>query len=245
MAYRDDPDLLFLRECSDEDLDDLVYLLIYDKDGNARLTEELTMTDVYKKYKPRHSLYWKEIASEIQCFGANSLATIFRGGKGVLYKEILCDVCKKLKVSYDANDSAETIENAMLLKVIGGALEKMTADERMTFAKEIGVTNLNNITPQTLLMASQTIFKAGGFKSYQITLVIVNQIFKAITGKGLTLATNATLVKSLSMFTGPIGWSITAGWTLMDIASPATRITIPAVFEIALLRKQTQQRYRQ
>lgn len=95
MAYRDDPDLAFLSKCTDEELDDLVYLLIYDKDGNARLTEELTMTDVYKKYKPRHSLYWKEIASEIQCFGANSLATIFRGGKGVLYKEILCDVCKK------------------------------------------------------------------------------------------------------------------------------------------------------
>lgn len=77
MAYRDDPDLAFLSKCTDEELDDLVYLLIYDKDGNARLTEELTMTDVYKKYKPRHSLYWKEIAGEIQCFGANSLATIF------------------------------------------------------------------------------------------------------------------------------------------------------------------------
>lgn len=242
MAYRDDPDLAFLSKCTDEELDDLVYLLIYDKDGNARLTEELTMTDVYKKYKPRHSLYWKEIAGEIQCFGANSLATIFRGGKGVLYKEILCDVCKKLKVSYDANDSAETIENAMLLKVLGGALEKMTADERMAFAKEIGVSNLNNLTTQTLTMAMQTILKKGGFKSYKLTLIIVNQIVKAITGKGLKLATNATLTRSLAVFTGPIGWSITAGWTLMDIASPATRITIPAVFEIALLRKQIQER---
>lgn len=242
MAYRDDPDLVFLSKCTDEELDDLVYLLIYDKDGNARLTEELTMTDVYKKYKPRHSLYWKEIASEIQCFGANSLATIFRGGKGVLYKEILCDVCKKLKVSYDANDSAEDIENAMLLKVLGGALEKMTADERMAFAKEIGVSNLNNLTTQTLTIAMQAILKKGGFKSYKLTLIIVNQIVKAITGKGLKLATNATLTRSLAVFTGPIGWSITAGWTLMDIASPATRITIPAVFEIALLRKQIQER---
>lgn len=149
---------------------------------------------------------------------------------------------KKLKVSYNANDSAETIENAMLLKVLGGALEKMTADERMAFAKEIGVSNLNNLTTQTLTMAMQTILKKGGFKSYKLTLIIVNQIVKAITGKGLKLATNATLTRSLAVFTGPIGWSVTAGWTLMDIASPATRITIPAVFEIALLRKQIQER---
>lgn len=242
MAYRDDPDLVFLSKCTDDELDDLVSLLIYDKDGNTRLTEELTMTDAYKKYNPRHSLYWKEIAGEIQCFGANSLATLFRGGKGVLYKEILCDVCKKLKVSYNIDDDAETIENAMLLKVLSGALEKMTADERAEFAKVIGATNLNNLTPQTLLVASQAVFKVGGFKSYQITLIIVNQVVKIITNKGLKVATNAALVKWLSVFAGPIGLSISTGWTVMDIASPATRITIPAVFEIALLRKQIQER---
>lgn len=244
MAYRDDPDLAFLGRCTDEELDDLVAILIYDKDGSLRLTEELTYTDNYKRYEPRHSLYWKEIAGEIQCFGANSLATIFRGGKGVLYKEILCDVCDSLKVSYNKSGDVVSIENAMLLKVLGGALEKMTADERAAFAKEIGITNLNNLTTQALMMAMQTIFKKGGFKSYQITLIIVNQIVKIITGKGLKLATNATLTKSLSIFAGPIGWSITAGWTLMDIASPATRITIPAVFEIALLRKQAQEKQR-
>ena len=109
MAYRYDPDLEFLAECSDTDLEDLVYCLTHDKDGTVRLTEELTMSDKYKRYSPKHSMYWEEIAAEIQCFGANTFATIFRGGKGVLYKEVLTDVCDKMKVNY--NSSSRPLTN--------------------------------------------------------------------------------------------------------------------------------------
>lgn len=237
MPYRFDPDLEFLKYCSDSELDDLVTLLIYDKDGSLRITEELTYKDVYKKYKPQHSKYWQEIACEIQCFGANSVATLFRGGKGVLYKEVLCDVCNKLKVVYDVNDDAETIENRMLIQVIGQAFQKMTISERAEFVREFGISNTTDLTPQALTMAMQVAIKKGGFLSYKLTLIVVNQIVKAITGKGLKLATNATLTKAMSVFAGPIGLAITAGWTVLDIASPASRITIPAVFEVALLRK--------
>lgn len=52
MAYRTDYDLEFLSQCSSEDLNDLVYCLTHDKDGSTRLTEELTMTESYKKYYP-------------------------------------------------------------------------------------------------------------------------------------------------------------------------------------------------
>ena len=48
MAYRTDSDLEFLSQCSDEDLNDLVYCLTHDKDGSTRFTEELTKTEAYK-----------------------------------------------------------------------------------------------------------------------------------------------------------------------------------------------------
>ena len=48
MAYRDDPDLEFLKDVSNGDIDTLVNYLIKDEDGNTRLTEELTQSDVYK-----------------------------------------------------------------------------------------------------------------------------------------------------------------------------------------------------
>ena len=92
MAYRYDSDLEFLKEIKSEDL---VYCLTHDKDGEVRYTEELTRSDDYKAYHPEHNQYWESIAAEIQCFGANSLVTMLRGGKGVEYKEVLTDVCDK------------------------------------------------------------------------------------------------------------------------------------------------------
>ncbi|OBX49010.1 DUF3944 domain-containing protein [Moraxella nonliquefaciens] len=237
MPYRYDPDLQFLQYCSDRDLDDLVRILIYNKDGSLRLTEDLTYKDIYKKHQPNHSMYWQEIACEIQCFGANTVATLFRGGKGVLYREVLYDVCNKLDVFYDMDDTVENIENDMITDILGSAFKKMTPEERVAFAKEFDMTSISDFTPQALAMATQIAIKKGGFLSYKLTLIVANQIARAITGKGLQLATNATIAKSLSLFAGPIGWAITTSWTVLDIASPATRVTIPAVFEVALLRK--------
>ena len=48
MAYRYDSDLQFLGSMKSEDLNDLVYCLTHDKDGDARLTEELTMGHLEK-----------------------------------------------------------------------------------------------------------------------------------------------------------------------------------------------------
>ena len=39
------------------------------------------------------------------------------------------------------------------------------------------------------------------------------------------------------MLAGPVGWALTGAWTLTDVAGPAYRVTIPAVIQIALLRK--------
>ena len=52
----------------------------------------------------------------------------------------------------------------------------------------------------------------------------------------MKLATNATITRTLSILTGPLGWTITGLWTAIDIASPAYRVTIPAVFQIIYLR---------
>lgn len=237
MAYRTDSDLEFLSQCSDEDFNDLVYCLTHDKDGSTRLTEELTMTEAYKKYNPSHSMYWKEIAAEIQCFGANSFVTLIRGGKGVLYKEVLCDVCDKMKVNCNKNSNVERIENALLSKVLEDALEKMSSDEIKQLATEIGIKNTQNITKQALLGSFQIIFKMGGFKSYQLTVIIVNAILKVLIGRGLSVAGNVVLTRTLSILTGPIGLAITGLWTAIDIAGPAYRITIPAVIQVAALRQ--------
>ncbi|ULJ61824.1 DUF3944 domain-containing protein [Wielerella bovis] len=243
MAYRDDAGLNFLGTLSSKELNDLVNILIYDKDGDARFTEGLTISDNYKKYKPNHKMYWKEIAEEIQLFGGNTIVNLlFRFNKGVEYKEILCDVCDKLKVNYSKYAPIDMIENCLLQKILYDALKNMTPDQIKELGVELGIDNFNNLNAQALIGVFQAIFQAGGFASYKLTLIIVNATMKALTGKGLQLATNATITKTMSILTGPIGWAITGIWTAIDIASPAYRVTIPAVIQVAYLRKLSQNR---
>ncbi len=237
MAYREDADLKFLGEMSSSDLNDLVDCLIKDKDGVARLTEELSTSEPYKKHQPAHIQYWKEIAAEIQCFGANSLATVLRRGKGVMYREVLTDVCDKVDVKFNAKATTSEIEEALLIKLLGDALEKMPEADRTEFAKIVGIANLKTFTPASLTAALQVAFKAGGFKSYQLTLIIANAISRALLGRGLALAANATLMRTASLLAGPVGWALTGAWTAVDIAGPASRITMPSVIHVAVLRR--------
>ncbi|MGX3067349.1 DUF3944 domain-containing protein, partial [Ursidibacter arcticus] len=230
MAYRYDPDLEFLGTCSSEELNDLVYLLTHDKDGETRFTESLTTNEKYKRYYPNHNLYWKEIAEEIQLFGGNSISNFVRGGKnlfdpmrmifaisgmrkslrgmeifgdndqstlaeGVLYKEVLCDVCDKMKVNYNKNSSAKQIEQNLLMKILEKALDEMEPEELEQLSKELGLNNQNKPTPQAMMGMFMAIFKMGGFKSYQLTVAIVNAVLKALIGRGLSLAGNAALVR--------------------------------------------------
>lgn len=237
MAYRYDADLEFLGQMKSEDLNDLVYCLTHDKDGSARFTEELTMNDLYKQYHPDHAKYWQLIAAEIQCFGANTFMTVFRGGKGVEYKEVLMDVCDKMKVNYNKSSSVEKIEGNLLMKILEDALEKMSPEELSELAEATGVKNTSGITAETMVGVFQAVFRMGGFKSYQLTLIVVNAISKALIGRGLTFAGNAALTRTMAILTGPIGWAITGLWTAIDVAGAAYRVTIPAVIQVAALRQ--------
>lgn len=231
MAYRKDDDLKFLGQLQSEDLNDLVNCLTYGKkDDVVRFTEELTKREVYKKYYPDHHQYWKEIAAEIQCFGANTFATFFRRGKGVLYKEVLMDVCDKLKVDYNKKTNVPEIENTLLLKVLSDVTKKMSKEELNEFASELGIRNTDNITPQIITASVQTIFTTGGGFIIKNT---VGAILKYLFGRTVAKAALGRIL----LLGNPVGWAVTGVWTAVDIAGPAYRVTIPATIMISLLRK--------
>lgn len=123
------------------------------------------------------------------------------------------------------------------MKILSDALDKMSKEELKELAESLGLKNTSGITSQALTGIFQAIFKAGGFKSYQLTVIIVNAILKALIGRGLTFGGNILLTRTMAILTGPIGWIITGLWTAVDIAGPAYRITIPAVIQIAVLRQ--------
>jgi len=85
---KEDRDLSFLAYCKNEDLKTLVDMLTHDTNGEVRISEQLTNTDAYLYCYPyRLSMMWQEIANELQRFGGNTLANLYRRN-GVCYKEI-------------------------------------------------------------------------------------------------------------------------------------------------------------
>jgi len=237
IKYRNDPDLKFLQFCDKEDLKVLVKYLTQDKDGTLRFAEELTDDERFKKCKGDYSKIWDLIAGELQLFGGDTIVNmIIRGGEGVLYKEILCDVCDKLKVNYNEKSDVLKIENNLIMKVVEDTIENMSEKEKREFADDFHI-DMTNVSTAGIMTALQIAIKAGGFASYRIAMVVANSVSKFVLGRGLALATNAGLAKVLSIFAGPIGWTISAILTLPAIFGTAYRVTIPSVLHIAYMRQ--------
>lgn len=243
MAYREDPDLEFLGDMAeDADLNDLVRIITTDKDGKTRYAESLTNSAAYKSHYPKHKTYWQDIAAEVQTFGGNSVVNVLRR-KGVLYKEILLDVAERLKVNVHQGFPTEMIEEHLMMGVLQQSLDKMTHEELDKFKNDLNIgTKVGGagFGGAPLLVSLQAAFQAGGAQSYQLALIVVNSVMKAAFGNGMALVGNAAMLRAAGALAGPIGLGLSGLFAAISIAGPAMRVTIPVVFEIALLRKRHQ-----
>ena len=239
MAY--DPDLTPLFEaCSDQDLDPLVKYLV------KPFTSGLKTKQEYIKNRKNPSSYIFLIVQELQLFGGNTIANAYRRifgyrRKGISYKEILHDVAKKMKVKYSSTEGVDEIEGKLLIKVLDNALKRMDQNQKEALFEEFRKAGLKDSdlragVPLTVLF-TQAGVQMTGFLAYRLAVIVANAVAKAMIGRGLTLAVNAALTRTLAMLTGPIGWVITGLWTVYDVAGPADRVTIPCVLHIAYLRK--------
>lgn len=230
-----DKDLEFLRDANDEMFAVFVETMI-EKGG---FSEFITISEEYKKYGKDYKKYIGTIIEEFLAYGSNTFLNIF--GNYNSYKKILCDVAEKLKVNFNEKQSVENIEEKVLEKVLEKAIEEMSPQERAELdglAKQAksNYGSINVGAEASFIFIN--IFRAGGFASYKLTVIIVNAIAKAILGRGLSLAGNAALTRAMSIFAGPIGLAITAIWSLIDIAGTAYRVTIPCTILIAAMRRE-------
>jgi len=235
---REDKDLEFLNKCDDKDLETLVHILVYDKDGKKRKSECLSTSESYKQSFPKHGRYCDEIISEIQCYGGNTIANTFRGGKGVTYREILEDVCAKYKVKYESTLSTIAVEDLLLMSIFESSLDNMGDKERKELLENFNK-KTTDLSTSAIMSILQVSIRSSGFASYRLSAVVVNAVLKTLTGKGLSFVANQTVMRGISIMSGPIGWSITAGWTAIELAGPAYRVTVPAVMEIIYLRRKS------
>ncbi|WP_368500025.1 GTPase, partial [Helicobacter bilis] len=163
----------------------------------------------------------------MQRFGGHTFVNMVRSG-GVLYKEILCEVCDKQKVSYSKDDKTIAIENALITKMFKNITESLAKED----PKKLEAM-MKEIQPEN----------ANGLYMYQLSAIVASAVMQTF---GMTTAVGAAAFASVGATLGigkvvglinPILMGITTLWLVSDIMGPAYRVTIPAAFQIAFLRQ--------
>lgn len=175
------------------------------------------------------------IAEEIQRFGGNSIINLLRGGSGVPYQDVVRDVAQHVKANITARASCEAMEIAIAGKLLEESLAKMSNDKRAEVLEEMGIA----IGGPTLSSAATVLSAAAanGAAAYLLTASIANGSARVLLGRGLAALATGGAQRAVSTLVGPVGWAITAVWTVFGLASPAYRVTVPCVLHVAYLRQ--------
>ena len=158
------------------------------------------------------------------------------------FDEICKEVAKALKhedLDCDGISSWELLRR-IVEAMFGGMLEEMEPKQRKELmlqiaepdqVEELKKTQGHNIGKASAGGALVAINQLGGFATYKIAVIVANQAARALLGRGLTLAANAALTRSISIFLGPVGWLLLA-WGMNDLLGTNYKRVIPAVLYI-------------
>lgn len=237
MEYRDDADLMeVLQGASADELAVLVDVITDGGEGRLVLDSEqcaaLWSARRAGTFRPADLA---SIAGAIQGFGGNSVVNLLRGGKGVAYREVLCDVADHFKVNYDAKQEVEVIEAALLMKALEQSLAGMSDADRRRVFEEFGLA-YKGFGPAAMAALIAAI-RASGFGAYRMAAMVVPGAIRFLTGRAVPFAAMGPMMKGISVLAGPVGIALTGIWTAFDLASPAYRVTVPCVLQVAYLRQ--------
>ena len=225
-----------LNQLNNEELKPLV-----DDIKKASVTENLTISDAYKKHYPNHKKYIKEIYREIRLFGGNTFANLFRGD-GPPYLEVLEDVAKKIGVKNTKNVPFFELEHLMLEELLRKALKEAKGSEKVELEAMLKKSGLSD-KDLSAFLSGGTLVALIGASAYNLLLtraatVIASAVAKQLLGYGLSMGAAFSVQRMGAMWLGPIGIAVAGIWTAIDIGGPAFRVTIPCVLHIAMLRQQ-------
>lgn len=240
-----DPDLKVLAEADPEDLGIIVDHITDKGEGRLALSSDVCKLLVAAKSSNEYGpVVLGAMGRELQAFAGNSVANLVRGG-GVPWKEAVCDVADHVGASYHKDQPVAEIEMAIIAKIAAKTVESMTPEERHRFVDEfpeVQVQSAGVVTSAALLAAAKL---SGGFGGLKIAAIVANALAKAMLGRGLSLAATAGLVRTIGVLAGPVGWAITGVWTAFDLASPAYRVMLPCVVQVAYMRQKALHKQRQ
>lgn len=226
--YLHDSDLDFLQHCSEEQLANFTRLLTHNEKGKTRLSSVLMRNELFKSmegHPEQHRRNWQLIAGELQHFGGDSIANKLRG-HGKRYRAILLDVSKRLKLKADKEMSTFEIEQQLLEHFLRNAWKKMDETHKKEFLQTVNakVNELEELLP--LLMKDKQLAKGvSHLLSSQLTRILRTHAAMSVLGHGLLRGAGLG---------GPVGAALNG---VKAVSGTAFRVTIPAVLQIACLRR--------
>lgn len=238
---RPDFDLQFLQFCENEDLRILCDILMYDNNGDIRMSEGISNSKEYQTCYPNNMVgIWKDLASELLKFGGNSILNVFRNGHGPSYEKVVYNVCKRMGVRDIAkHDTAEEMEQKLLIAISQKAVSQLSDIEIHSIMKECHVEGYDY--SHAGLIAAITALQ---IVNRRLFFIVINSVMRLasqmLVGRGVLMVGMWGLSRSISILCGPIGWALMCGWTTWDLMGPAYRVTIPAVIQVAYMRAKYQ-----
>ncbi|QHE87224.1 ubiquinol-cytochrome C chaperone family protein [Hydrogenophaga sp. BPS33] len=231
------------------DSEDLALLADYISDnGSGRLSlsndacKRLTACSNHKLFTPGDRSL---VANEILLFGGNSIANVYRGffkksadnagaTATIDYAELVSDVAKKVDASFGEGASVPEIEDAILLRIFKQAFDKMPEAERKKVLEELGVTSFGALRG---VGAGAVVSAALSMASLNVASSVASAVSAQVLGRAAMTSASLVGSRGLAAIAGPVGIAVATLWTLADLSSPAYRVTLPCVVQVAYMRK--------
>ncbi|WP_418514865.1 DUF3944 domain-containing protein [Delftia sp. PS-11] len=244
IKYREDPGLKFLALCENDDVSNLAQILIYDTDGEMRRTSRILTDEGFTKNLDLPDKWlksWQVIAGELQLYGGDSVVNFFRGN-GVQYEEILSDVCDRVGVKLTVQESDVVQKEEKLIEFLAEkAWEKMSEPEREEFLKKINMTDRfkggDSLSPVSLALA------VGGAAAMLLYEYVAGAMLASL-GAGLAARFAGPIAAQFvgtrlgaAALAGPFAVVLGVVLTIPVLSGAAYRVTMPAVIQIAYMRK--------
>ena len=244
IKYREDPGLKFLAMCDNDDVSNLAQILIYDTDGTMRHTSSILTDEGFSKHRDDPQKWvksWQIVAGELQLYGGDSVVNLFRG-TGVLYEEILSDVCERLGVKLGSEDKEIVQKEEKLIEFLANkAWDKMDEAQCAEFLKKLHLIELwrdsSDLSPARLALSS-------GGAAAMLLYEYVTGAMLASLGAGAVARFAGPLAAQFigtrlgaAAFAGPLAMVLGVALTVPMLSGAAYRVTMPAVIQIAYMRK--------
>ena len=231
LKYREDKGLAVLALADDGDLDRLADLLTHDEtDGNLRLTQELLSEPSFAQARAegRSGDAWQLVAAELQAFGGDGVANAFRSLKGdhsgVAYQVILEDIAKHVGADLKAIDGVLACETALIKKML---LERYfpksgasVSPHARSAAREFDRPELIDGTLDANVLSDR-------LRDDEAFLLDAIAILRRIPQFNVATSLAVSALKT---------WAI-PGASVQTMTGPALRITVPAMLEVARIRR--------